>query len=189
MYEEKDFVLIGIDPGSQKFGISKFIVDIDTLQIKHCKAWTIHSEKLSQNSEWTMFIHSDRVSRLNAIEEYMYELFITVKPLVIVSEAPFINHRFPQAGIVLTEVMSKIRKAIERYDVWKPLYVVPPSSVKNAIKASGNADKNKMLECICKLTDLNYLSDEPLKSLDEHSVDSLAVGYSKIKELQLSLLE
>lgn len=189
MYEENNFVLIGIDPGSQKFGISKFIIDIDTLQIKECKAWTIHSEKLSTNSEWTMYIHSDRVSRLNAIEEYMFKLFTTVKPLVVVSEAPFINNRFPQAGIVLTEVMSKIRKGLERYDVWKPLYIVPPSSVKNAIKASGNADKTKMLECICKLTDLNYLNEEPLNSLDEHSVDALAVGYSKVKELQNGLLE
>lgn len=61
---------------------------------------------------------------------------------------------------------------------------IDPSSVKNAVGAKGNAKKEVMAEQLLTLENI-LLSDRPLRELDEHSVDAVAVAYSAYKNLVL----
>lgn len=178
------FNLIGLDPGSNTFGIALLNVDIASLRIVSSAAWTIVGERLVGKDSWAEELHGARFSRLKAIEENLLNLFNHYQPLIVVSESPFINNRFPQAGIALTEVICSVRRAVTLYDMWKELYMIPPSSVKNAIGASGNGNKDIVKESIIKVQELVGVCEMSVSELDEHSVDALAVAYALLQKLR-----
>ena len=175
--------IVGLDPGSNAFGIAVLTIDINTMKIVSSIAWTIFGERLSGKNNWIEEIHSGRINRILAIEENLLQVFNYYNPFLISSEAPFINNAFPQAGIALTEVLFCIRQAVMRYDQWKRLDLIPPSNVKNAVGASGGGDKNKVRDKVIVMSELNFIGNTPIEELDEHSIDALAVAYSRYKSL------
>lgn len=177
------FTLVGLDPGSTTFGIAVLTIDIDTMSIASSIAWTINGEKLAGKENWVEEIHGQRTSKIKAIEDNLYETFRCFNPIVVASESPFINSRFPAAGVALTEVLSCIRNAVMRYDSCKRLYLIPPSSVKNGIGSGGAAGKLNVRDSVLALPDLNYNGLVPIEQLDEHSLDALAVAYTKFKQM------
>lgn len=174
--------LVSIDPGSTTVGIAVIDINVDNWTIINSQAWTYNSAKMSESNTWLESQYGNRYVRIVAIENYLVNLFLNICPTLICSEAPFINQRFPAAGIALTEVMCSIRNAVVRYDPWCALKIIPPSSVKNGVGAKGNADKFAMKEALQRLLpELNYNGNIPFDLLDEHSIDALAVGYSEYK--------
>jgi Holliday junction resolvasome RuvABC endonuclease subunit len=182
------FTLVGLDPGSDTFGIAVFEVRLSDSSVLASQAWTVSGSALVGKLSWMEEVHSHRIGRIDSIENNLLQLFTQYRPLVIVTESPFVNTRFPQAGIALTEVMCGIRSAVRRYDVWRPLYTVPPSNVKNAVGAGGAAKKDVMREKVLALPDLAYNGVIPLDQLDEHSIDALAVGYCMVKRIRMGHL-
>lgn len=177
--------IVGIDPGSNTLGLSMLTVDITKWEIISSDAVTFTGTKLENSDSWRSDLFSERVGRIAAHEENLLKVFNTYKPFIICTESPFINNRFPQAGIALTEVMCGIRSAVMKYDVWADLYLIDPPTVKKAVGAPGNADKVVMKEKILSLTELNYIGNVPMEMLDEHSIDALAVAYCKFIRLKL----
>ena len=176
--------IVSIDPGSTTTGISIINVNLDTRQIHSSQAWTINTSKLVIKDAWLENFYGNRYLRIIELEKYLIQLFNNYRPIIICAEAPFINQRFPAAGIALTEVMCSIRRAVTEYDVWCELKIIPPSSVKNGINAKGNADKDEMKRCINLLyPDLHFIGDIPFELLDEHSVDAIAVGYTVYRSI------
>lgn len=169
--------VIGIDPGSTTLGVAVITFDCTTAQVVQTEAWTINAERLAGKFGWSEQMHGARASRLMAIEENLAQLFMRVQPLAIASESPFINNRFPQAGIALTEVICSIRNAVLRYDVWRQLYLIPPSTVKNAVGAKGGGDKNAVKAALLLLPALTQTCLQNPNELDEHSIDALACAY------------
>jgi len=170
--------IMGLDPGSSTFGISLLNINLETMEIVSSNAWTINGAKLINKNSWMEQLYGNRFSRVSAIENYLLEIFRLYRPTSISSESPFINNAFPAAGIALTEVICAIRRSVMHYDIWMELHMVPPSSVKNAVKAIGNADKFVMKEKLKQLLPiLKYNGEVPFDSLDEHSIDALAVVY------------
>ena len=94
----------------------------------------------------------------------------------------------PGAYGALVEVICGIRNAVIRYSDVKPLYKVDPSSVKQAIGAKGNADKNAVRDYVSKIPELINNLDNPLCSLDEHSIDAMAVAYHQLLSYRNSTL-
>lgn len=181
---EDSINLIGIDPGTTMVGLSVINLDIETLKINYSKAWSVNANKLIDNDAWVEYLFSARTNRVLAIRKMLERVFKYFKPTIITSESPFINSRFPQSGIALTEVLSAITAAVMAYDRWTTLHLISPSEVKNAVKAKGNADKTEMKRCITLISDLNYAGEIPMVELDEHAIDALAVNYSKVIELR-----
>lgn len=177
--------LMSHDPGTDTFGIATFFFDVRSLDIISCVAETIHGSKLSKNALWEKEIELDRYSRIYAIERELLKRYQEIRPLIIVSEAPFVKKRFPQAGMILTEMICGIRNAVRAYDVWKPLYLIEPTVAKSAVGAVGKG-KQPVNDALVKLKDLNYTGIVPLNQLDEHSTDALAVGYAKLRQLRES---
>ena len=175
--------IVGIDPGSTNMGVSVITINLVTLKIVSSIAWTINGAKLSDDESWIAQLHGDRYSRIKALEETLLQIFNYYQPIAICAESAFINGRFPAAVMALVEVMGAIRSAVTRYDVWKVVNLVPPSSAKTAVSAGGAANKDTMKEKVMQVTELNYSGTVPLELLDEHSIDSLAIGYYMYKKL------
>jgi Holliday junction resolvasome RuvABC endonuclease subunit len=174
--------IVGIDPGSNALGTSILWIDLSCMQIIASSAKTFQGDRLYKGS-WTAEMFGDRVNRVAGLEQELLHLFKHVQPYMIASESPFINSRFPQAGLALTEVICGIRRAVMRFDMWKSLYLIDPPTVKNAVGARGNADKDKVKAAVIALPDLRYSGDVSLADLDEHSVDALAVAYARWRSL------
>ena len=178
-----EFSIVGLDPGSNAFGIAVLNVNIETKKIVSSDAWTIFAERLAGKNNWIEEVHGGRVNRILAIEENLLSVFQYFNPAVIATESPFINSSFPAAGIALTEVLAAIRRAVMRYDSWKQLFLIPPSSVKNGVGAGGGVNKLSVRDKVLELTELNYSGAIKLEDLDEHSIDALSVAYTKYKQL------
>ena len=170
--------IIGIDPGTTHLGFSVIKVDVTDLRIKESVAYTLNGSKLSDDNSWLAQTYGDRFNRINALEKSLTEIFQQYNPTIICAESPFFGLRHPNAFQALTEVICAIRNAVYKHDIWMTLKLVPPSSVKQAVFAKGNATKTTMKDCLTNLMpELNYNGNTPFNLLDEHSIDSLAVGY------------
>lgn len=178
-----EFSIIGLDPGSNAFGIAVINVNVETTKIVASDAWTVFAERLAGKNNWVEEIHGGRPSRILAIEENLISVFRQYNPIIIASESPFINSAFPAAGIALTEVLACIRRAVMVYDSWKTLHLIPPSSVKNGVGAGGGVNKVSVRDKVLELSELKYSGVIKLEDLDEHSIDALSVAYTKYKQL------
>lgn len=176
--------IIGIDPGTEALGFSELDFDLNTFQILRWEPKTYFGSKLLKRSEWVAKTHGERYMRLIAHRRNLIKLFDQLEPYVIASEAPFINMKRPQAYGALTEIVYEIRQAVIAHSAWKELYVIDPSSVKNAVGAKGNADKDTIKACITALPELAKVCVRPLSELDEHEIDSGAVAYAAYKNLK-----
>ena len=182
--EEQYFILIGIDPGTDKLGFAYFKVQIETLEILESQAMTFTATKMVRDDSWLALMHSYRTARIAKLKEVLLKKFNNLQPSVIACESPFFNPRRPGAFQPLVEILDAIKNTVIDYSVWQPLFMIDPSSIKNSVKAPGNADKDKMKVCVLALDDLKYSGDTPLDQLDEHSIDALAVCYCQLKNIR-----
>lgn len=177
-------VIIGIDPGSSQLGIGAIEIDMDTFMITSSIAWTIVGEKLMPKNSWAEELHGARYVRINALQKELLRVFNSYMPNFIASESPFYNQRRPQAYGALTEVICAVRSAVVSYDAWRKLDLIDPPTVKNAVGAKGNADKDMVKKAISLIPELKYNGNRPLQELDEHSIDALAVAYCRYKQIR-----
>lgn len=179
--------IIGLDPGSYNLGVAVLHFNIETLQVVGVEAWTLKGDKLARQAPWVTDIHGDLEGRIQAILERFTITLNYFQPFLVASESPFINKKFPQAGLVLTRVVASVRQALMRHDVWKPLEFIDPPTVKNAVGVKGNRGgkegKEDMKVAVSKLAIegvLPYTGSVPLLELDEHSIDAIAVAYARL---------
>jgi Holliday junction resolvasome RuvABC endonuclease subunit len=177
--------LVGIDPGSDKLGVAFIEFSCVDFRIYSCGAQTLVGSKLPRGS-WIAQMYSDRYSRIRALEEELVETFDELCPLIIASEAPFINVRRPAAYGALVEVVAAVQSAVHQHSPWRVLALVSPSQVKQAIGAPGNADKDVVKKHILQVDELTSTCISPLAQLDEHSIDALAVSYYTLKQYRNS---
>lgn len=177
--------IIGIDPGTTFLGYCVITVSLSTLDIISSIAHTLNGAKLSDPDNFTAQTYGDRFNRILYIGNELSNVFRYYKPLIICAESPFFGLRHPNAFQALTEVICTIRNAVYKHDIWMSLKLVPPSLVKQAIYAKGNATKSTMQNCICEMSsEFKYTGNTPLNLLDEHSIDALAVGYYAFNDLK-----
>lgn len=168
-------------------GVGILQVDLRPWTILNSQAFTLNANKLAEFNDWTVNVHGERFGRIQGLEERLTRLFFEFQPIAIASEAPFYNPRRPQAYGVLVETIAAIRRAVMQYDVWRELHLIPPSLVKNAVGALGNAKKEVVKEKVIQLPDLNYTGAVPLAYLDEHAIDALGVAYGYFKDTKEKL--
>ncbi|WP_233874149.1 hypothetical protein [Paraburkholderia adhaesiva] len=181
-----ELAIAGIDPGSVHLGTTILRLNLATLAITGTSARTLEAPREGAGL-WTTQLFGERIARIASLEDALLAFFREADPCMIACEAPFINLRRPQAHGVLTEVICGIRRAVMRYDTWKPLYLIDPARVKNAVGAKGNADKAAIKAAVLHLRDLHYDGEIPLTLLDEHSLDAIAVAYAHRKAWMESL--
>lgn len=164
-------------------GVAIIHFDITTLKIVKSHVSTFTGSKLYAMQSWNEQTQSARYARINAHKENLLRLFQVNNPVQIVAEDGFFNQRRPNAFAVLMEVQIAIRQAVYEYSHWRELFLIDPPTVKKAVGVAGNADKFKVKDGVCALSDLKYEGLVPLIDLDEHSIDALAVAYAKLKSI------
>lgn len=174
--------IVGIDPGTTTMGLSLIEYDLDTLIIQRSCAYTLNAGRMPL-SELDVLSHSERYARIFELMDILYKLFVQIQPHHVISESAFMSRRMPTAYGALSEVIFAVRLALRRYDPGIPLDLIDPPSAKRAVGASGKAKKDEVHTAIKKLVDDlcfdSQYSAAIFDNLDEHSVDALAIAYSK----------
>lgn len=180
--------IVGIDPGSETLGVCLLFFNVVTMQITRILPRTYIGSRLPAEP-MLCILHSDRVSRIKSHENNLLSLMIEHNPVAIASEAPFYNPRRPNAYGALVEVICAIRNAVIQYSDTVKLYHIPPSNVKRAIGAKGNADKDIVKYHVGCIPEIVNNLIVPLSLLDEHSVDAMAVAYYQFLSYRDSTLD
>lgn len=175
--------LIGMDPGTETFGLCLMTVAVGDLSIISINAQTLKLSKLSINRT-AAIVHGIRLAKIMALQNALTMYFEAVMPDIIGTESPFINTKMPQAYGALVEVVTHMRMAVVNYDIRQTLHVASPSQVKNAVGAKGNAGKQDVLEAIKNLSELKDKYIKPFELLDEHSIDATAVAFYLLRGLR-----
>jgi Holliday junction resolvasome RuvABC endonuclease subunit len=175
--------ILGIDPGTETLGMASIEFNIQTLEIHGCEAKTFRGSKLIQ-SDWLEDLHGSRFARIHAHCENFARILRLTGPAYIASESPFFSRAHPQAYGALTEIVFAMRMTLFQYDAAMEVAYIDPPSVKNAVGAKGNADKDAVKRALLALPGLNYAGRIPLEKLDEHSIDALAVAYARLQALR-----
>lgn len=175
--EEIPLRVVGIDPGTDTLGFAVLDLYLSTGDLQVTHAETLILQKMLTDYRHEEQIHGGRTARLVALEERLFIYFEHYQPHAICAESPFL-HRFPQAFAALTECVSFIRRAVMRYDRYKPLEMVDPPTAKKAVGAAvkRGMTKDDVKTAIAKLP-LLYAEGVDLDAFDEHGVDALAVAY------------
>lgn len=171
--------IVGIDPGTEHLGLSCITFNVVTLGIHQTAAQVFVGSKLGISSQQSL-VHSARFARIDAHRENLTSVLRALKPVAVVCESPFFNSMRPQAYGALVEIVNAIRYAVWEYDPQMPLDLLDPPRVKRSVGAAGNAKKDVMQQAVLGLSELNFQGPVPLTELDEHSIDAIAVGYSKL---------
>ena len=178
--------IVGIDPGSTTLGFSILEYDLHSFEIVRTYARTFNAGKMKL-SELDIANHSERYARIYELMDTLYDAFVEMEPTFVISESPFMAMRRPQAYGALVEVVFAIRSALRKYDPTMNLDLIDPPRAKNAVGASGNAKKEQVHAALKKLLpNLHFdetRSSESFDKLDEHSVDGLAIAYSRWRKL------
>lgn len=180
--------IVGIDPGTTCLGFATIDYDVETFEIVSCYAETLHGEKLP-GSEWLGSLYGDRFKRIEAYRDTLTRRFRSIEPVIIASESPFINVKRPAAYGALTEIVYAIKLAVVEYSHWRPLHLLPPSMVKNAVGAKGGADKDGVKNALRKITQIVTTATCDFEALDQHSIDALSVAYCAWQKNKLGQLE
>lgn len=178
-------VITGIDPGTEMLGVADIYFNVKTFEIVSVNSTTYIGSKLNMD-RWLAEIHNARFSRLRAHKENLAAHFMRVNSSCVVCESPFFNPRRPNAFEALVETVMTIRQAIWEYDLNLPLFQIDPPSVKKAVGAKGGADKDSVKNRILSIDELRLKFFGPvlLHMLDDHSIDAIAVAYSKFVEFR-----
>ena len=170
------FTFIGIDPGTTNIGISIWTIDIDSLNILDVKAYTFNTMNILYRDQELEMSHGTRFSRLITLRKEFASVLRQIKPISVACESPFYFSKRPGAFAPLVEVLYILKCAVFDYDQTVPFITYDPSSIKNSIGALGNANKELVKNTMMDLTTIP-LSGEYIQTLDEHSIDAIAVGY------------
>ena len=182
--------LLGIDPGSSTLGVAILEINSITFSLVSTTAYTIEATKLELFNTLDLRL-PERERRLRAISKAISLCLEDYKPLTLAIESPFFNSRKPSAYAVLIETMYVLKQTARAYDLNLPIIEVDPPTAKKAIgvrrlKAKERrrlklTTKDLVREALLPLTALKLTSD--IDSLDEHSLDAIAVAYSSYKQI------
>lgn len=175
---DQHFKIVGIDPGTTTLGVALLAFDFDTKKLSLIEARTFSSDNTIQRYPHLREVYGDRYAKIHSHRTNLLNYFNDNSPHALASEAPFFG-RLPQPYAALTECVYALRLAAMDYDIYRPLHVYDPATVKKNVGVSGKSgDKEAMRTAIKKTGILNEEQLENIAQYDEHAIDAIAVAYS-----------
>jgi len=170
--------VMGVDPSSNYVGISLLEIDLKTMELISVETHLI---------DLTIFVNTnvllDNLTfRLNILSVLFSRFLNEYSPEFVCCESGFINRLRPAAVIPLASAIALMRNCLNRFDPISVLDLYPPTVVKNAVGAKGNADKDGVELAVKNHIELKHLLDT--KTISEHEVDATAVGMCKVREIR-----
>ena len=172
--------IVSIDPGSNFLGIAVTTLDPVTNTILNITAFTIVVEYLI-HTDYTRSIENIRPSKMSKIRHEMLKILDYYNPKVVVCESPFFNRLRPGAFAPLVETLYVLQSAVLEYDSTVPFMPVEPSVIKKAIGAGHICGKDEVKTVIGRNLEIQNALTTPYVTLDEHSIDAVAIGYTYLK--------
>lgn len=167
--------LLSIDPGTDTLGVSVFDVDLRQKRKVLVTAFTYtaskHIDGLLDNSQWEMI--DEKYLRLQRHYGHMLDILNYYQPHLIYHENAFMG-KFPKAYEGLVQCLSEIKRAAKDYNPYIPVTGLAPMEAKSYI---GGISKDQVLNSVKRIKDLENLYPI-INTLDEHAVDSIAIGYT-----------
>lgn len=180
-YGYETFNIISVDPGLSNLGLSIFTVKAS---IHNYSIQSIYSETLRPNSCYERYEHHDNNStKYNELLNYLSWKINVNKPIAIVSEDSFYYESMPAAFKSVTTAICALRSAISMTNRNIMFQTLAPLNVKKHIGVSVKG-KEAVKAAVLSLPDLQPVLPNNFEYLDEHAIDSIAVGYSYLKQLQ-----
>jgi Holliday junction resolvasome RuvABC endonuclease subunit len=187
LYEGNDTaVLVGMDPGSTHLGVCLLTFNIRTFALVRIESRSYNGNKLPF-SNWAGLVYGDRYRRIQAHQVNLVRIFEEANPVVIATEAPFFNSKFPNAFAPLVEVLVAMQEAVRAHNPWMTLTRVSPSEVKNAVGAKGGAKKDPVKEALLKNQEVCAVTVGGVEALDEHAIDAVGVALFVLEHLKTTL--
>lgn len=175
--EDITYRVISIDPGAN-LGITVSEGDMGLTYLR-----PIHTETLDLN-KWAKIFYPEildefgaRFARIYTLRKVLLNVLNKWQPDFMVHENAFMMIRRVTAGIILAEYVLVMKMTAYTYDPAMPIYGFAPFEIKSAVKTGKlSGDKFLVSKALPKLEDLD-LSNVNLDQMDEHSIDSIAIGY------------
>lgn len=179
--------LMCIDPGSNTMGITvmkwaKGQPPIITYSQTHRAEAMIRADKYQES----LLRYGELTTRLKAHRDNLIRLIKILKPDFVVLESPFFNPRNPSSSEVLVRLKQVLIDVLTDDQVLLDSHWITPQQMKSLIGARFLAGSSKIVKDPVKeaLTSLyregKFKLDEGIDfdTLDEHSLDSIGVGYA-----------
>lgn len=184
--------VVSIDPGTETMGVSLLELDPITLQQSFVEAFTMRGSVL--NYYWGNVLHDGdgRDSRLIALEQQLVSYFQYAQPHMVVYEDNYLGAS-PQSFKALIEACMCIKHAIWKFNPYLASYTIKPNQAKsivNAIPRRGMSQEERKELVRQGLMRYRPLQVPPhiLAALDEHAVDSVAIGAYALQEIANELI-
>ncbi len=172
--------ILSVDPGLNRTGVSCYTLNQNN-EVLSIESQTLFSEHLRDNVVTDEDYFTERVIKLQKLRHAFHYLIRTTQACVIVCESPFYNRFRPMAYGALLEVLSMIQMSILDINVNIPFRTVEPLLVKKTIGAGMMKGKIDVKHCVGNNSLIMSVLRNSLDMLDEHAIDSIAVGYTFLK--------
>lgn len=175
---------LAIDPGTTKTGLSLFVVDTNKRLILSINSWTINVDHLKNDTGLPEELFSERFMRIYKLRNEMLRIYKRLNIHYVAYEGPFNNPRQPSAYGPLVQLQTMIHDALVTYSPGVPFFTLQPQQGKKAVGVAGKKGKGVIKEAIKTFPELMHGLENGnclLDDLDEHAIDSIAVGYCALK--------
>lgn len=173
---KEPFRIAGFDPGAN-LGLSLIENHLDGSKPIVKVVETVKLNPAEFGYKEIAELHGNRAVKLMILHDRVTLFLRTHRPHGVIVEGNYLG-RFATAFASLVECVTVIRNACYAYDPFMQLQIVDPTTVKTNIgmvKIRGT-DKEDVRRALANLKELEW-DDIDIDDLDEHSIDSIAIGY------------
>lgn len=175
--------IVSIDPGAEA-GVSFHEIDVDKKTMVTRDIYFIDLNRIVKYHYADLCEEQGtHLARIVAFGDVLEKYFNSWTPDFVIAEAAYCNPRRVNAYTNLVEYLLAIRLAVIRYDSEMSLEVIDPSTVKKTVGITKiSRDKPAVERHVKSLKDLD-LSQIDISTFNQHTVDSIAIGYYLFKSL------
>lgn len=170
--------IMGIDPGTENLGMSLGVCDFMTPNYTIIDACTFDVKSLIHKSHGYLVEHQSRnIAMYTSVYKLVYQAIHDLQPDLVICESPYMDKRFPLSYMLLSLCTQAVQQAVKDYSIFVQFETIDPASAKMGVGAKGNnGDKNLMRNAVLNNAHIKGVID--LNLLDEHAIDSIAIGYN-----------
>lgn len=173
--------VLSCDPGTNSLGLSVHELNVTDGTMIVLDAYTVNVARvMNLYCSDSLHYHGEKVAKLKAVEYAVANYARTWEVERAVSEAPYMG-KFPAAYAALVSCINAIRSGCSFYNSTLYLEIIDPATVKKMLGVPGNSGDKALIAKAIEKSQTIDTSAVDLSSLDEHSLDSIAVGHAYLK--------
>lgn len=183
--------IMSIDPASGFMGLTISEYNLSTQKLHLVNSQTINTHKLLTSSVAELYPNiAPNFVRLFLISKLLENTIKKYDPHVLVHEATYCNPRLVTAFRSLTRFEMMIQNLCMNMPFRLPVKVFEATKIKKCVGAKGG-DKNLVKCGILHLINSGEIipHDTNIALLDEHAIDSIAIGYTYARELKQNIMD